>query len=278
MPPDVLCFYHSNCTDGAAAAAVVKRKYPQAKFYAMNHGDPIEAEVKGKTVFIVDFSFNPKVLQKLKEEAAEVRWYDHHKTALPIRDQIGWGDLDLSESGASLTWKREFPKEALPKILAYVKDKDLWEWKLPDSRAISMDLRNTPGILDPEGPSWPRLIDRLDDSEFRKMVERGEYALQSQRLNILSGIQNGFELDFHSHRGFAVNWSMEASDIGEYIYQEMGYEVAILFYYTGKVWSFSLRSPKVDVSALAQKYGGGGHPGAAGFRSDSIEWLLRQKK
>ncbi|MDL1871789.1 hypothetical protein FBR05_06255, partial [Deltaproteobacteria bacterium PRO3] len=139
-------------------------------------------------------------------------------------------------------------------------------------------LRNTVDILDPASETWRRLIDDLDEAAFRKIVERGEYALLSQRLNILSGVKNGFELDFHGHRAFAVNWSLEASDIGEYIYKEMGYAVAILFYYTGKVWSFSLRSPIVDVSELAQKYGGGGHPGASGFRQDSIDWLLKLKK
>lgn len=274
----VVCFYHANCTDGAAAAAVIKRKYPQAQLLPMNHGDPIQAEVKGKKVFIVDFSFPAEILERLKSEAAEVLWYDHHKTALPIRDKIGWGILDLSESGASLTWKQEYPGEALPKILGYVKDKDLWEWKLPDSRAVSMDLRNTVGVLDPASETWRRLIDQMDEDSFRKIVERGEYALLSQRLNILSGVKNGFELDFHGHRAFAVNWSLEASDIGEYIYKEMGYAVAILFYYTGKVWSFSLRSPTVDVSELAQKYGGGGHPGASGFRQESIDWLFQMKK
>ncbi len=278
MSNPVLCFYHANCTDGAAAAAVIKRKYPQAQCLPMTHGDPVTADLRGKRVFIVDFSFPPEVLQKMKAEAAEVRWYDHHKTALPIRDQIGWGTLDLSESGASLTWKQEYPDQALPKILAYVKDKDLWEWKLPDSRAVSMDLRNTVGILDPEGETWKRLIDQLDEAAFQKIVERGEYALQAQRQNILNGVKNGFELGFHGHRAFAVNWSLEASDIGEYIYREMGYPLAIVFYYTGKTWSFSLRSPSIDVSQLAQKYGGGGHPGASGFRQESIDFLLKMKK
>src|SRR5262249_25142218 len=162
--------------------------------------------------------FSPPVLQKLKAEAVEVLWYDHHKTALPIRDQIGWGVLDLGECGASLTWKQEFPNQALPKILAYVKDKDLCEWKLPDSRPVNMDLRNTPGILDPEDPVWPRLIDQLDEASFRKMVERGAYALLSQRLKIQSGVKNGFEVEFHGHPALAVNWSLESSDIGEYIY------------------------------------------------------------
>ena len=273
--PPVLCFYHANCTDGAASAAVIHRKYPQAELQPMNHGDPITAEVKGKKVFIVDFSFPAEILQKMKAEAAEVLWYDHHKTALPIRDAIGWGDVDLSESGASLTWKKEYPDQSLPTILAYVKDKDLWEWKLPKSRAVSMDLRNTPEVLDPRSSKWKDLVDGMDEAKLAQMVERGEYALRAQRATVEAGLKNGFELEFHGHRAFAVNWSLEASDIGEVIYKERGYAVAILFYYTGKIWNFSLRSATVDVSELAKKYGGGGHPGAAGFRQENIDWLVK---
>lgn len=271
----ILCFYHANCTDGAAAAAVIERKYPGAECVPVIHGEAIQHSVPGKKVFIVDFSFPAEVLSKMKAEAAEVLWYDHHKTALPIRDQIGWGEIDLSESGASLTWKKEFPDQSLPRILAYVKDKDLYEWKLPDSRAVSMDLRNTSGLLDPKSPKWMELIDHLDDAKFRRIVERGEHALEAQRLRILNGAKNGFQLDFHGHRAFAVNWSLEASDMGEYIYAELGYEVAIIFYYSGKVWNFSLRSDRVDVSELAKLYGGGGHPGAAGFRQDNLDCLFK---
>ncbi|HCU23906.1 MAG TPA: hypothetical protein DF383_02725, partial [Deltaproteobacteria bacterium] len=257
--------------------AVIKRKYPTAELVPMSHGDPITADTKDKKVFIVDFSFSAPVMEQLRREAKEVLWYDHHKTALPIREQLGWGVIDLGESGASLTWKQEYPETELPRILAYVKDKDIWEWKLPDSRAVSMDLRNTEGILDPAGEIWKNLIDHLDEAAFQNMVERGRYGLKAQRLSILSAAKYGFELNFHGHRALAVNFSLEASDIGEYVYKELGYPVAILFYYTGKTWNFSLRSDTVDVSELAQRYGGGGHPGAAGFRQDSVEFLLGMK-
>src|SRR5262249_44090032 len=113
MATEIFCFYHANCTDGAAAAAVIKRKHPGAQCFAMNHGDPIPIEVAKKRLFIVDFSFDPETLQRLKEKASEVRWYDHHKTAVPTRQQLGWGIVELSESGASLAWKQEFPDQPL---------------------------------------------------------------------------------------------------------------------------------------------------------------------
>jgi oligoribonuclease NrnB/cAMP/cGMP phosphodiesterase (DHH superfamily) len=278
MKNPILCFYHANCTDGAASAAIIKRKYSEASCIPMNHGDSITISVKNKIVYIVDFSFDEPTLRKLKKEAKEVRWYDHHKTSLPAHQSLKWGIIDLSESGASLTWKQEHPDDDPPRIIQYVKDKDLWQWKLPDSRAINMWLQEREDIHDPTGATWKKLLNHLNDQDFQRMIEWGEQAIRSQRVRILNGVKKGFEVNFHGHRAFAVNWSSESSEMGEYIYKELGYEVAIIFNYTGEAWNFSLRSDQVDVSQLATKYGGGGHPGASGFRTDSIEWLLKLKK
>lgn len=277
MSERVLCFFHANCTDGAAAAAVIKRKYEQAKCYPMNHGDPLRATVKNKKLFIVDFSFDAERLARFKREAQEVHWYDHHKTALPAFKKLGWGVLDLNECGATLTWKQEFPDKPLPKILEYIRDKDLYEWKLPHSREISMYLRGVEGITNPLNPLWNKLLEGIPEPEWNNMIVMGEAALKHQRNTILQGLKNAFVVKFHGHRGLAVNWSLEASDMGEYIYKDLKYDVAIMFYFTGEVWNFSLRSQKVDVSELALKYGGGGHPGASGFRRDNLDFLIKMK-
>ncbi|MCB1213901.1 MAG: hypothetical protein KDK66_00360 [Deltaproteobacteria bacterium] len=275
----IICFFHANCTDGAAAAAVIKYKYPQAKCYPMNHGDPIRARVKGKRVFIVDFSFKEDILKNFKQEATSVHWYDHHITALPTRDLLGWGVLDLKESGASLTWKQEFPNKAMPKVLEYVKDKDLYEWKLPHSREINMYLRGVEDITNPLSTCWKELLNlKENDPKWQSMIEEGRLALEFQKKTLKKGLKNAFAIDFHGHRTLAVNWSLEASDMGEYIYKDLGYDVALMFFFTGSIFNFSLRSTKVDVSKIALEYGGGGHPGAAGFRKDNIDFLLKMKK
>jgi oligoribonuclease NrnB/cAMP/cGMP phosphodiesterase (DHH superfamily) len=275
---DIICFYHGNCVDGAAAAAVIKLKYPDAACYPMQHGEPIAVEVKGKKLFIVDFSFDEQTLRRLKKDAKEVYWYHHHKTVLPTYQSLQWGVIDLAESGATLTWKQEYPERPVPKILAYVKDKDIWEWKLPHSRAVNTALREREDIHDPGGASWKKFLEGLNDEEFRRLIDIGDAALSGQRLRIMNGARFGFEVDFHGRSSLAVNWSLESSEMGEYIYKDLGYEVAIIFFYTGKHWNFSLRSDRIDVSVLAAQHGGGGHAGAAGFRKESIDWLFSLKK
>lgn len=270
----IICLYHAECTDGAGAAAAVAYKYPQAECVPMKHGEPVTVDVTGAIVYVVDFSFPVEVFKKIIASAKEVHWYDHHKTALEIQAALGGiGDLVLEESGASLTWKKLFPDKSVPPIIAYIRDKDLWLWQLPGSRAISTSMYDIPEVMNPKDPLWADLLNRSGEGLNELRID-GEKSLKRQRLEIEKGCKRGFEINFHGHRAFAVNWTSEASSIGEYIYKDLGYEVAITFYYDGKFWKCSLRSNCVDVSELAQKYGGGGHSGAAGFRVSDIGWLF----
>lgn len=272
-----IAFYHADCIDGSASAAILKKKYPVIQLYPVKHDGTLpEIDVTGAILFIVDFSFKTEVMKNFKIQAKEVYWYDHHKTALPIQKELGWGIINLEESGASLTWKQEFPTLPLPPVIAYVKDKDLWQWKLPHSREMSLLLKEYEDIHEPAKQAWQHLL-HFSQQDCEALLSSAQVLAKSLKRRLKEASQKGFEVNFEGHKTFALNWSQESSEMGEYIYQELKYPVALMFYYSGKSWVFSLRSQTVDVSELAQKYGGGGHPGASGFRSDSIDWLFQLK-
>lgn len=271
------CLYHADCLDGAAAAAAVRHKYPDAELHPMDHGEPPPEALEGKRVFIVDFSFDGPTLRAIEKQAAELHWYDHHKTALPVQEEVGFGTIDLDESGATLSWKQLFPGEDVPKILQYVRDKDIWLWELPQSREISADLREMDGILNPADPIWEKLIAGPSDHEWQAMIERGTRSRRLLKQRIEKAVAKGFRVSLDGIEAFAVNWVGDASDIGEHIYKELGHKMAIIFSFKGGEWSFSLRSNQVDVSEVAVQHGGGGHPGASGFRSETIDWFIAQR-
>jgi oligoribonuclease NrnB/cAMP/cGMP phosphodiesterase (DHH superfamily) len=141
-----------------------------------------------------------------------------------------------------------------------------------------MYLRGVSEVTNPLSDFWKTSLDGIAEPEWQAMIEKGNTALQFQAATLKQGLKGAFPIDFHGHRTLALNWVLEASDMGEKIYKELGYEVALMFYFTGNIWNFSLRSEKVDVSKLALQYGGGGHPGASGFRTESVDWLLKLKK
>ncbi len=277
MEMKTLCIYHDDCMDGAAAAAVVSQRFKGATLFPATHGQPAPQNVDGRRVVIVDFSYPAEVLESYKNQAKEFLWFDHHKTALPILQKVNAGVIDLSESGATLTWKQLFPGKKLPKVLEYVRDKDLWLWKLPKSREISAALREMEGILNPLDRVWNRLLKGLKPAEWKDLVQTGEHSRRLLRERIEKAASRGFAVDLDGVKAFAVNWSEDASDLGEYVYKELGHEAALIFSYNGREWSFSLRSAALDVSEIAVRRGGGGHKGAAGFRSPDIDWLFKNR-
>ena len=62
-----------------------------------------------------------------------------------------------------------------------------------------------------------------------------------------------------------INTTSDASDIGEFVYQKPDYDIAVMWQMINDMVQVSLRSNTVDCAEIAQKYGGGGHRGAAGF-------------
>jgi hypothetical protein len=83
--PDTV-IYHDNCADGFGAAWACWMRWRNAcQYVPASYGQaPPYAEVAGKNVLIVDFSYRRSVLEEIGGQAASVVILDHHKTAKPI--------------------------------------------------------------------------------------------------------------------------------------------------------------------------------------------------
>ena len=226
----------------------------------MNYGDNLP-DLKGRPVYIVDFSFPAKVMGDIKSQAKEVLWFDHHATSVEIQKELGWGLVDLSECGSTLTWRELFPGEDPPPILGYIKDKDLWQWKLEGSRAVSEALADL---------FRGNFFEKLLEVDPRSLIKQGEGLMLRKKERVDEIVNRGFETILDSHRAYAANCHGDTSDVGERINKDLGFPVAVMFHHNGKKWVHALRSTAVDVSKIAQKFGGGGHPQAAGFMAAEI--------
>lgn len=157
----VVIFYHKHCTDGTSAAAVVLRKFGEAKSIPLSFSDK-EADLEiakaalspSTKIIFVDTTLG---LEELVDYGSEILVIDHH-----ISEKAGVEELakvnakityifDNDESGATLAFKHFFPKETLPTFLAYVRDIDLWKKELtPESDWLHQYLstkRNRPETL-----------------------------------------------------------------------------------------------------------------------------------
>lgn len=285
----VLVAYHDNCIDGFTAAwacmkgLIETRNIQQENIssIAMTYGkykDFIDLALHVDKVYVVDFSIPVDVLQALHEEGVAVTVIDHHKTAAEmygISDQIAQRTVagadivyDVHESGASLVW-RYFYQEvmgedyAVPKLVQYVKDYDLWQFKLPYTKAINKYLRAVIKTFD----RWEALyLSFKTIYDVESMIDTG-LAIQSYHDFIVEGIVATAEpITIDGEEGLVANCSPDfASDVGHILATKSGTFGATWQQVQDKV-KYSLRSNgNYDVARLAQIFGGGGHKNAAGF-------------
>ena len=258
-----ICIYHKNCADGFAAALAVKvhfdTKGEECEFIPAQYGEEPPA-VTDKNVIIVDFSYPREVLLSMFEQAESLIVLDHHKTAEKALEGLDFCIFDMNKSGAMMAWECFHGSLSTPLLFHYVQDRDLWQWQLPDSKAVSAALQT----LSLDFDVWERY---LDDAAISGLVAKGTAILEYQEVLINRAV-NPKNLKFVTVAGERVpmiNATVLISEICGKLAEE--YPFAISYFDTPEKRVFSLRSRGngADVSEIAKQFGGGGHAQAAGF-------------
>lgn len=261
-----LCIYHANCLDGIAAAwAVWLALDGELDLYPAQYGE-VPPDVTGRDVVIVDFSYKRDVLLQMHTQAKSILVLDHHKTAQTDLEGLDFCQFDMTRSGAQMAWDYFHPGERRPYLIDLVADRDLWQFKYPETKAVCAALF-----------SYDLTVQMFD-----LLVERGEDEIESEGVAILRvhnkavaeaakhAIANELVVEDKAYRMAAVNAPANIiSDLGNKLAET--YDCALLWRVgvdnegTAKIFC-SLRSLGTnDVSELARMFGGGGHKNAAGF-------------
>ena len=268
---DILVLYHANCTDGfgAAFAAWKSLGTDGVKYIPVNYGEP-PPDVTGKQVYILDFSYPKAVLEEMAAKSDGIIMLDHHKTAF---EDLGFADkdevtfasgklnvcLDRNRSGAMLTWLH-FHGAPVPELIELIDDYDRWQFNLLSTKPVNKGL----WALAPwDFPQWNSL-------DISAVEEYGAILLRDHDAKVQQLAKEASDCLIFTQAGLAVNApSFFASDLG--------HALATSCKTYGLVWSLlgngmvqcSLRSNgDYDVSAIAKRFGGGGHKNAAGMRVD----------
>jgi len=282
---------HASCGDGKMAAFLLWKHFKyinrEAEFAYVKYNEP-PPDVTGYDVFIVDFSYPKDTIDEMSKVATSITMLDHHLTASQQwggyieREYVG-GDqcnvhiiLNEHESGALMTYnylkkfhvmingsKSPFTNERLISIVNAVSDRDLWEFKLP----------NTAVITDAVNAFMYKPFEEIDDFVFKLGYK--DYAEVLARSAIAIDVKETMAQQFAKlHQlttidGYTVPIvnvpANFASRVGEILNKVHPFAIT---YCVGKQGVIcSLRSDKVtgiDVSEVAKKLGGGGHLHASG--------------
>ena len=262
-----LVLYHDNCPDGMTAAWVLWKAIGNVSdFRAVNYGQPAPDISGYERVIVADFSYPRDVMI---DWAAKVNLVvlDHHKTAEENLRGLPFATFDMNKSGGHLAWDwvSMCDNNPMPRIVQFTEDRDLWRWALPGSREVSQWLRMIPMNLD----EWDMAADELqDDGCFERAVEVGKSLLnfQNQQVDIMAK-----RAEIHEVCGYKIpvtNATCFFSEVGERMCELFPDAPCALYYFdrTAKIRQWGLRSRGgFDCTIIAKQFGGGGHPGAAGF-------------
>lgn len=284
----MIVVYHADCADGLTAALVVKNaledKVDSLEFMALEYTTPETLPVcfPGEEYIVVDFSFSGHSLVHHFREAKSVKVFDHHVSAIrklteyfneyPLPDNVEL-HLDTAYSGAGLVWKHFRPSVPMPNLVMYVQDYDLYQFKRTGTREYMEALSIVPKTFE-------------DYEEFARrslpaIVEEGALLLRKRAADV------EYHLEHHMAMGYldgAEQYHVPIVNAPRYLRDSIGealskhHPFVVIYYDQGDQRHYSLRAAQgspVDLSVLADHFGGGGHATAAGFKTGIFDPIIR---
>ncbi len=287
-----MLIFHHNDLDGKCAAfwcSFIKES--NKKYIEMNYNKPFPLNIikLNEKVYIVDFSINPKEMQKLLEITKDVTWIDHHITAIEklkdfenlpgirYKDSIGACALTYIYLNYSKKYDETdvlFYKEKFKEIPQFTKMISKWDtWTHQNEYGIKefilgCESENT----QPSSNFWMELYSG-GSNIIKKVINNGKIIMKYRNQWAKELLEDyGFETEFEGHKCYAVNLGHCNSDYFKSVGGTEKYDILLPFVFDGKQWNVSLYSGHngVDVSVIAKKYGGGGHVGASGFICENL--------
>ena len=204
--------------------------------------------------------------------------------------------LDNTRSGALIAWNYFHPDAWTPKLIRHLDDYDRWVFAIPYTKEFNKSLWSYAPWSFKQWNTMPYLLSEYSLDDY---YTEGAAILRAHDQNVQSIIASAkrecsltffesHEIDNPHEDGKTLSMSRQvvvaglaancpkhlASDVGHHLATESGTFGLCWFVDSLGTVECSIRSNgDFDVSAIASKFGGGGHKNAAGFKLSSIEVL-----
>jgi oligoribonuclease NrnB/cAMP/cGMP phosphodiesterase (DHH superfamily) len=280
------------------AAAAIKRFFADERVITMlvanGDSDRVIQNLRAKggddEIWITDLSWNStktaEHLTNLVRNGARLYWIDHHRTAVarasaPEFDVPFTGRLlseefsaarlafnylkDLAQERGEQSRLAEFEK-FFP-FVAIADDHDRWVHQVPESADWALAVQTLGGI-----PSYREIIKLQEPKMSRRLREALRAGQDAMRRSVeladstlvVRELGNGVTLRTACCFGYS-------SEVAAHLYENTTQTVIALFDLRSQGVSLR-RSPdcEVDLSKLAEQFGGGGHAAASGFMTPEL--------
>lgn len=285
----ITVIYHSADFDGIFCREIAKHFLSEAELIGWNFGDPsIVLPADGRMVYVLDLS--PDCLNDFQSD--RIIWIDHHKTSIDkwpasipgyridgvAACRLTWQHFEcghlVDAYDKSLPVKEDFltRKVREPYAVTLAGEYDIWDKHDGNADTLQYALR----VIEPD---WEKLLGG-DRDYLEQQLQAGRIA-QVYARNMNASVCNSrtWLMDWEGLKFLCVN----AAQFNSMLFAskdvpETGHDALLGFNFNGKQWTFSLyhanHRKELDLSAIAKKYGGGGHRGACGFTRKELPFSL----
>jgi oligoribonuclease NrnB/cAMP/cGMP phosphodiesterase (DHH superfamily) len=208
-------------------------------------------------------------MELLANKVMDIVVIDHHKTAQAECEGLPFCIFDMDESGASLAWKHYFPNKPLPRLIRYIKDRDLWRFTEPHSEAINAFIQSHEMSI----AEYDVLARDLETEMGFYDALVGGQAIERYKKNLVNRICDTAAFDKNGIP--TVNTNVLFSEVPHELCRRYP-NAPYAQYYTEnlaknlRVWG-ARSIGDFDVSEVAKQNGGGGHKNAAGWQQSLSE-------
>ncbi len=261
---DIVVLYHASCPDGFGGAYSAWKKFGDAAEYIAVYHGTLPPDLAGKEIYIIDFSYLKEALLEVEQKAKRLVVLDHHESARESVESVREHVFDTSRSGTGVAWEYFHPGVPLPRLLQYIQDADLWKWERPHAKEVAGFV----GSLKFEFELFDPIVQKAETEDgFAEIVSKGKAYREYFDYVCDNIIEQAQEIEFEGYRILAVSAPrLFRSSVGMRLAQMKG-PLAIIYYPHHGKWHFSMRGDgTIDLTKIAVKHGGGGHPNSASFQ------------
>ncbi|KAA9025741.1 DHH family phosphoesterase [Niallia endozanthoxylica] len=248
-------------------------------------------QVNENTIWITDLSVNEansKRIEQFVQEGGKAQFIDHHKTALHL-NEYSWAKVTVEYDDGRLTSATSLfydyllenkwvtAKSSIDEFVELIRQYDTWEWeKNNEIKAKQLnDLFSLLSLDEFEGKMLERLKSEntFSFNEFEQQLLK----MEEEKINRYIRKKNRelVQTFVDDHCVGIVHAEMYHSELGNELGKENSHlDYIVILNMGGKKVSFRTIHDHVDVSAVAGKFGGGGHVKASGCTMNETAYKL----
>ena len=272
---NTLVVFHNADLDGLSSEAIARRALGTdgVTYLGWNYGDDIPDMSLYTRIYILDLSFPPDVM---KEISPRLIWVDHHKSSL-AENPTYYGGLRIDGVAACrLAWQWFFgnPKAVKadylerkvqePYAVQLLGEHDIFDHSNPDTFPFQYAMQATVepnwDLLLGGGPGGAMYVDSL-------IAEGRPIQRYLNVTNAELAQEAGYDAVFEGLNFRVLNTPQKGSMQFDASIKDH-HDGCLRYYWDGSTWGCSLygvaHKKDIDMSVIAKKHNGGGHPGAAG--------------